>query len=359
MLRMIKIGFIYFAGITKSQSDIIPLRPPGSQTDEHNCVLDGGYQWCESSQRCERPWETPCMEQVGEVDFCSKSNIQTCRMACQEPECQSSQCALRVGNCCDYTCISQEETVNVCPDRCPPPAPCPMPAVAPTCRLIEPTVDHCGCSSGCPTIDCSRVQNTVGEGESCGGYMPYGMSGVCNQDLECVYRMGPLIADAPGTCEQVCNTVRDSWGNCVIEGCNHWYDGCNSCEMDENRLICTEKMCSVKKDAYCLDDTNEVPRNCITWYDGCNTCSVNDGNIGGCTMMYCFTTNEPYCQAFTSGELRYGEICYRFCEDGSQNSISRVDDCPTGSVCLDTNPSMISFDNCGENVKRCVPSNGH
>jgi hypothetical protein len=121
-------------------------------------------------------------------------------------------------------------------------------------------------------------------------------------------------------------------------------------------------MCYQKGDAYCKDVVNvngDIPLNCLTWYDGCNTCSVNNGNIEGCTLMYCFTTNEPYCQAFSPGELNYGEICYRFCEDGSQNTISREDDCPTGSSCLDTNPSMVSFDNCGENVKRCIPSNGH
>ena len=32
----------------------------GSQRDSHGCSLDGGYQWCESLNRCVRPWETPC-----------------------------------------------------------------------------------------------------------------------------------------------------------------------------------------------------------------------------------------------------------------------------------------------------------
>jgi len=34
---------------------------PGSQVDKHNCVVDGGYEWCKSSQSCERPWITPCL----------------------------------------------------------------------------------------------------------------------------------------------------------------------------------------------------------------------------------------------------------------------------------------------------------
>ena len=40
---------------------------PGSQRDEHGCVLDGGYQWCESHNECERPWITPCSDTY-EVD---------------------------------------------------------------------------------------------------------------------------------------------------------------------------------------------------------------------------------------------------------------------------------------------------
>jgi hypothetical protein len=33
----------------------------GSSHDDHGCVSDGGYQWCESAGACIRPWMTcPC-----------------------------------------------------------------------------------------------------------------------------------------------------------------------------------------------------------------------------------------------------------------------------------------------------------
>ena len=32
----------------------------GSQRDDHGCVTDGGYQWCETTQSCVRPWMTHC-----------------------------------------------------------------------------------------------------------------------------------------------------------------------------------------------------------------------------------------------------------------------------------------------------------
>jgi len=30
---------------------------PGSDRDEHGCIGSAGYQWCERSNQCERPWE--------------------------------------------------------------------------------------------------------------------------------------------------------------------------------------------------------------------------------------------------------------------------------------------------------------
>ena len=48
--------------ITLLVSSAISQMLTGSQIDPsgHNCVIDGGYQWCESTQSCIRQWETPC-----------------------------------------------------------------------------------------------------------------------------------------------------------------------------------------------------------------------------------------------------------------------------------------------------------
>jgi len=51
-----------------------------------------------------------------------------------------------------------------------------------------------------------------------------------------------------------------------------------------------------------------------------------------------------------------GEVCYRFCEDGSQASVNRV--CAKGLECTST-VSGASFDTCGERAKVCTaPSSG-
>ena len=364
--------FTIFTIFNKTNAqDIILGRPstiPGSQHDLHNCVLDGGYQWCEHTQSCVRPWETPCQKQITNVDFCQTSNIQTCRMACSEPECPSEQCAMRIDNCCEYTCVVPLENNEPTCHPCPPPTPCPLPAIQSNCQVIQPVTDHCGCTTSCPTIDCSSspLHNVVGEGGTCGGFMPYNMIGHCGNGLECVYNMGPMVADAPGTCMPLCSTFRDPWGNCVEEDCNSWNDGCNTCDVNTNTLEnCSENVCYMKpsQQGQCMDNVHSgtfIPKDCLTWYDGCNSCSVNDGLLEACTMMYCITTNDPLCTQFVASELTQGDICYRFCEDGSQTMIDRSEECPKDTECMSTSIDMISYDSCGERAHRCIPTNsGH
>ena len=371
MMKLLKLVSLFTIFNQTESQDIILGRPsivPGSQQDSHNCVSDGGYQWCESTGSCIRPWETPCQKQVTNVDFCPTSNVQTCRMACPEPQCPSEQCAMRVRNCCDYTCMVQDTTEVSCPP-CPPPIPCPLPAVSPNCRIVNPVTDHCGCRSGCPTVDCSSspLHNIVGEGETCGGFMSYDMVGHCDDGLECVYNMGPMIADAPGICMTMCSTFRDTWGNCVDEGCNSWSDGCNTCDVNDNSLEnCSENVCYMKPstEGHCLDDTQtdnyHVPENCITWFDGCNNCNVFNGIIETCTSRYCFRQEEPRCLQYSYSPLTQGDICYQFCEDNSQPMIDRTEDCPKGTECIASNIDMVSYDSCGERAHRCIPTNsGH
>ena len=335
---------------------------PGSQLDDHNCVLDGGYSWCESTQKCSRPWEEPCpiLSLTSHVTgFCQNSLMQTCRKVCDIPQCEIGHCAQRIDNCCDYICQPQNIPCNVCP----PPIPCPAPP--PNCQYTHPESDNCGCITSCGTIDCSNSISL--EGEICGGYMPQGMTQNCIHGLECVYTLGPMVADAPGTCQKQCKTTRDTYGNCVSDGCSNWFDGCNSCSVSDNTIqTCRQdNICYGRNPGHCMDNIQEpslitnIPWNCVSWFDGCNTCYVNNGALGGCTMMMCFTNVEPYCMSYTTGELRPGDICYRFCEDGSQTSISRRDDCPKNTACIQDDPDRLAFDTCSNNALRCVPFNAH
>ncbi|MEP4485296.1 hypothetical protein [Marinobacter alexandrii] len=40
-----------------SQTEAIDSAKPGSDRDERGCIGSAGYQWCERTDQCERPWE--------------------------------------------------------------------------------------------------------------------------------------------------------------------------------------------------------------------------------------------------------------------------------------------------------------
>ena len=195
----------------------------GGTRDDHGCVMDGGYTWCEELNSCIRPWETECNTLV----------VTEPGPVIDPPTCQ----------------------------ECPPPMPCPLPDMPELnlgdCKLNNNN-DECGCQTSCPSYDCSQVV---------------------------------------------------------------------------------------------------IPENCLTWYDGCNTCSIRNGRADICTLMYCFQQSKPYCMHFSTDELRIGEICYRFCEDGSQEFINRRDDCPSNTECR-SNDNSLSYDSCGSRVMTCQTS-GH
>ena len=209
----------------------------GSQRDDHGCVMDGGYTWCESTQSCVRPWETHCSSLV-----------------VTEPG----------------PVVDPGFGVSDCSHQCPPPMPCPMPAIPEfnmdNCRMNN-NIDECGCQISCPSYDCTDQNNPT------------------------------------------------------------------------------------------------IPDNCATWNDGCNTCQVRNGRAEICTLMYCFRQAEPYCMSYhiQSNSLGMNDICYRFCEDGSQSSINRRSDCPTGTSCKKINilGNSIGFDSCGENSMRCLENSSH
>ena len=88
----------------------------GSQLDEHNCILDAGYKWCDTTQSCVRNWITPCPEVTVETPvphkslYCPTSTLQMCRMICPPPKCKDNECAMREGLCCDYICFKRIDT---------------------------------------------------------------------------------------------------------------------------------------------------------------------------------------------------------------------------------------------------------
>lgn len=63
--------------------------PPGSarcvngtctSLDEHGCVPDGGYTWCDASQKCIRPWEENCTAQMTEAQARAIAQASPCTL---------------------------------------------------------------------------------------------------------------------------------------------------------------------------------------------------------------------------------------------------------------------------------------
>ncbi len=94
-----------------------------------------------------------------------------------------------------------------------------------------------------------------------------------------------------------------------------------------------------------------IPKDCKLYFDGCNRCMVRNGRKVGCTKMMCFTKQPAKCVTYNS--LTINDICYRFCEDGSEINVNKRNKCPQGTICHASN--TIGFDSCGNRAWRCLP----
>lgn len=121
---------------------------PGSHINNHNCVMDGGYTWCQSSNSCIRMWETPCHDNFNNCADCLSKQRDGINIACPEE--------------CDMTIIS------------PPPVIIdPSPCSDVMCMMYCPN-GHRMDDNGCQICDCNFDETTVPDCElvqpSCDGY---------------------------------------------------------------------------------------------------------------------------------------------------------------------------------------------
>ncbi len=49
---------------------------------------------------------------------------------------------------------------------------------------------------------------------------------------------------------------------------------------------------------------SEVPDGCVTWFDGCNTCQIEEDGYMACTLMACEEYREPECRVFENESTR-------------------------------------------------------
>ena len=190
-----------------------------------------------------------------------------------------------------------------------------------TCQRDDAAAGGCSDDSECDagfcrptTMDYSGPKACVAfsaAGENCGGYTPPNFQTRCAPGLECVNTMGPMIADAPGTCSELCEAgaARDAWGNCITPGCTTWFDGCNTCTGAGTReQACTEEFCGRPTGAAeCRDDPSAAAAK------GGATAMCPNSPMQMCRML-CPPTNCPAGQC----AMRHGSCCDVSCESPGQ-----------------------------------------
>lgn len=148
-----------------------------------------------------------------------------------------------------------------------------------------------------------------------------------------------------GTDAQLVGSQHDTHG-CVMDGGYRWCEPLNRC-VRPWETPCVGPL---------NNPANRIPADCVVWFDGCNRCMVRNGQKIGCTKMMCLATAPPQCLSrAVHTTLSNNDVCYRFCEDGSEPSVDRRHECPSGTTCASVSTSnMVGFDNCGSRALRCL-----
>ena len=78
----------------------------GSQRDSHGCSLDGGYQWCETTQKCQRSWSEPCPA-LSSSDSSERCHIGYCEDPNDCPTCEDGYECHSESMVCAGTCYGK------------------------------------------------------------------------------------------------------------------------------------------------------------------------------------------------------------------------------------------------------------
>jgi len=123
----------------------------GGRTDDNGCNGSAGYSWCESSQKCFRPWEEGCM---------------VCTAADESVFARSPSYEQIYTPCCEGLATERRGDICRAADYEPP---------APACRVREPAAGGTDCwavsdylqEQGLPPSDCTKYFDTYDGGRGC------------------------------------------------------------------------------------------------------------------------------------------------------------------------------------------------
>ena len=341
MVNMVNIlmSALTFSGMTEGRESNALI---GSQRDSHGCSLDGGYKWCDTTQKCQRPWSEKCPEthqlQRCAIGFCE--NKQDCPKCQEGYECRGSTEMMCAGTCYGQ-CVPLHNDAS---------SECLVPQVC-NSEYVCPFIKSC-VKDGLKGYTTYVLALKVKDPQVSGIYALFGNK-QDNMYLPKAYQVSKLNTNIGGHEPIHYNmdpdTKYDSWITIGIESGNEGAlssVGINFKDWTEKRALvvsdgavfemnpkkssrqkeyviaqltipnhASEHM-SVNVQGHLRDSKKEwkathvvyklgnvkhlIPDDCISWYDGCNTCMVSQGNILGCTRMMCFRKSEPYCRGYSN-----------------------------------------------------------
>ena len=118
MLFKLITGFLFLlsSSVASEEPTIV-----GNVRDSHNCIKSAGYEWCEHTQSCIRPWITECHETKCPDVMCDmycKTGFESNKKGCNICKCKvEDMCLDWYYNTCNdnreckegYTCISHNK----------------------------------------------------------------------------------------------------------------------------------------------------------------------------------------------------------------------------------------------------------
>ena len=324
-----------FSEFLVSGDDTVVSTALGTHRDANNCVTDGGYQWCEKTQSCERPWIKPCSDEL--ISGCPEM---MCMLSCDNgyhkdaSGCQMCQCKTSNPTCdIPYTDCGMK---TVCP------------------RTTEITSCGLGGLKGYTTY---RLSLVIKDPRVNSLYIIYGTKKNVMY-IPAAYQVKHLGSDIGGVNPKTINMdprlKYDSWLSLGhVDGSlsavraigidfTKWdaetplktNDGAIF-SMDPTKPVVSGKEIviaqitiptdtvdtmiinvqgnykDVSRTPWAQEDiefilktpkiVNQIPKDCVSWNDGCNTCVVKNGVLGVCTRMMCFIRGTPHCATYGSG----------------------------------------------------------
>eukprot|EP01084_Bolivina_argentea_P276356 471544_1 len=150
-----------------------------------------------------------------------------------------------------------------------------------SCKSYFDGCNECMCNEGALLAGCTKKYCADG-----------------GTDMKCnICVNGYELNEEETECVEISTTIQpDTTGvNCDICTSGTYFDGCNTCNCDDNGMtMCTEMACVTMGDPYCISHETVGCNTCPfgRFFDGCNECECNNGTAACAEENTCVDDNK-------------------------------------------------------------------